>query len=147
MAQTIMSLIKWWRGRSSDNRNDKTGEHSGRKTKPVKLPKTPWVTVSRSSTKLPTRWPCVMILNIAKIRVKNDTTVMVSNLSSRHKLHGQIENKRNIRDIKRVRTKRALSSSRKRGTIGSMNSAITIRRTQNRKMSKVMSHMKVSARI
>jgi hypothetical protein len=44
----------------------------------------------------------VMVLNIAKIRIKNDTTVMISNLPSRHKLHGQIENKRNIKNMKRV---------------------------------------------
>jgi hypothetical protein len=87
------------------------------------------------------------ILNIAKIRVKNDTTVMVSNLPSRHKLHGQIGNKRNISDMKRVRTKHALSSNRKRRTIDDMNSAMTIRRTHNRKMSRVISHMKESVGI
>jgi hypothetical protein len=43
------------------------------------------------------------ILNIANIRIKNNTTVMVSDLPSRHELHGQIRNKRNIRDMKRVR--------------------------------------------
>jgi hypothetical protein len=88
-----------------------------------------------------------MILNIAEIRVKNDTTVMVNNLPSRHKLHGQIENKRNTRDMKRVRTKPALSSNRKRGTIRGMNSAMAIRRTQSRKMSRVRSHMKRSAKV
>jgi hypothetical protein len=87
------------------------------------------------------------ILNVAKIRVKNDTTVMVSNLLSRHKLHGQIGNKRNTQDVKRVRTKRAISSNRKRGTIDGMNSAMAIRRTQSRKMSRVRSHMKRSAGI
>jgi hypothetical protein len=87
------------------------------------------------------------ILNIAKIRVKNVTTVVVINLLSRHKLNGQIGNKRNNRDTKRVRTKRALSSNRKRGTIGGINSAMTIRRTQSKKMSKVRSHMKGSIRI
>jgi uncharacterized protein YbcV (DUF1398 family) len=76
---------------------------------------------------------CATILNIAKIRVKNDMTVMVSNLPNIHKLHGQISNKRNIRDIKRVRTKRALSCNRKRGTISGMNSIMAIRRTQSRK--------------
>jgi hypothetical protein len=55
------------------------------------------VTAPGDSTNQLTR---AMILNIAKIRVKNDTTVMVSNLPSRHKLHGQIRNKRNIRDMK-----------------------------------------------
>jgi hypothetical protein len=72
-----------------------------------------------------------MILNIAKIRVKNDTIVMVSNLPSRHKLYGQIGNKRKIRDMKRVRTKNALSN-RKRGTIDGMNSAMMIRRMESR---------------
>jgi hypothetical protein len=35
--------------------------------------------------------------------IKNNMTVMVSDLPSRHELHGQIRNKRNIRDMKRVR--------------------------------------------
>jgi hypothetical protein len=69
------------------------------------------------------------ILNIANIRVKNNTTIMVSDLSSRHELHSQIKNKRNIRDMKRVRRKSALSSYRKRGSIGGMNNAMTIRRS------------------
>jgi hypothetical protein len=69
-----------------------------------------------------------MILNIANIKVKNNTTVMVSDLPSRHELHGQIRNKRNIRDMKRVRRKSALSSYRKRGPIGDMNNAMAIRR-------------------
>jgi hypothetical protein len=46
-----------------------------------------------------------MILNIANIKIKNSTTVMVSDLPNRHELHGQIRNKRNIRDMKRVRKK------------------------------------------
>jgi hypothetical protein len=69
------------------------------------------------------------ILNIANIRVKNHMTVMVSDLPSRHELHGQIKNKRNIRDIKRVRRKSVLSSYRKRGSIGDMNIAMTRRRS------------------
>jgi hypothetical protein len=50
------------------------------------------------------------ILNIANIRIKNNTTVMVSDLPSRHELHGQIRNKRNIRDMKRVRRNGTMSS-------------------------------------
>jgi hypothetical protein len=69
-----------------------------------------------------------MILNIANIRIKNNMTFMVNNLLSRHKPHGQIKNKRNIRDIKRVRRKSALSSNRKRGSIGGMNNAMMVRR-------------------
>jgi hypothetical protein len=69
-----------------------------------------------------------MLLNIANIRIKNNMIVMVSDLPDRHKLHGQIRNKRNIGDIKRVRGKSALSRNRKRGSINGMNNAMTIRR-------------------
>jgi hypothetical protein len=71
----------------------------------------------------------VMILNIANIRIKNNTTVMVNDLPSRHELHSQIRNKRNIRDMKRVRRKSALSRYRKRGSIDGMNNAMTRRRS------------------
>jgi hypothetical protein len=50
----------------------------------------------------------------SKIRIKKNTTVMVSDLPSRHKLHGQIGNKRNTRDMKRVRTKSGMSNNRMR---------------------------------
>jgi hypothetical protein len=69
------------------------------------------------------------ILNIANIRIKNNTIVMVSDLPNRHELHGQIRNKRNIRDMKRVRRKSVLSSYRKRGSIGGMNNAMARRRS------------------
>jgi hypothetical protein len=42
-------------------------------------------------------------MNIANIRINNNTTVMVSDLPSRHKLHGQIRNRRNFRDKKSPR--------------------------------------------
>jgi hypothetical protein len=67
------------------------------------------------------------ILNIAKIRIKNNMTFMVSDMPNRHKLDGQIRSKRNIRDIKKVRGKSALSSNRKRRSIGGMNSTISVR--------------------
>jgi hypothetical protein len=69
-----------------------------------------------------------MILNITNIRIKNNTTVMISDLPSRHELHDQIRNKRNIRDMKRVRRKSALSSYRKRGSINAMNNTMVRRR-------------------
>jgi hypothetical protein len=53
---------------------------------------------------------------------------MVSDLSSRHELHGQIRNKRNIMNMKRVRRNSALSSYGKRGSIGGMNNAMARRR-------------------
>jgi hypothetical protein len=54
---------------------------------------------------------------------------MVSNLPNKHELHGQIRNKRNTRDMKRVRRKSALSSYRKRGSIDDMNNAMERRRS------------------
>jgi hypothetical protein len=87
------------------------------------------------------------ILNVGKIMIKNNTIVMVSDLFSRHELHGQIRNKRNTGDMKRVRTKCALSSNKKRGIISGINSAMAIRRIKRRKMSRIRSHMKVSTRI
>jgi hypothetical protein len=69
-----------------------------------------------------------MILKIANIGIKNNMIVMVSDLSNRQKLQGQIKNKRNIRDMKRVRGKGALSSNRKRGSIGSVNNSMVVRR-------------------
>jgi hypothetical protein len=71
----------------------------------------------------------VTILNIANIMIKNNTIVMVSDLPSRHKLYGEIRNKRNIGDMKRVRGKSALFKNRKRGSIGGKNNAMAIRRT------------------
>jgi hypothetical protein len=65
----------------------------------------------------------VMILNIANIMIKNNMTVMVSDLPSQHNLHGQIRNKRNM---KRVRGNSVMSSNRKRG---GMDNAMTVRRT------------------
>jgi hypothetical protein len=67
----------------------------------------------------------VMTLNIAEIRIKNNTTVMVSDLPSRDKLLDQIRNKINFRNMKRVRGKSALSSNRKRGFISGMNNAMS----------------------
>jgi hypothetical protein len=69
------------------------------------------------------------ILNIANIRIKNNTTVMVSDLPNRLELHGQIRDKRNIMNMKRVRRKSAPSNYRKRGSIDGMNNAMARRRS------------------
>jgi hypothetical protein len=71
----------------------------------------------------------VMILNIANIKIKNNMIIMVSDLPNKYKLHGQIRNKRNIRDMKRVRGKSALSKNRKRRSIDDMNNTMAVRRT------------------
>jgi hypothetical protein len=71
----------------------------------------------------------VMILNIANIKIKNNMIIMVSDLPNKYKLHGQIRNKRNIRDMKRVREKSALSKNRKRRSIDGMNNIMAVRRT------------------
>jgi hypothetical protein len=122
----MMPLRKWRGGWSSEGGADKTGGRSGRKTKPVKLLKTMWITTMGASANQVTN---AMILNIAKIRIKNNMIVMVSDLPSRHKMHGQIRNKRNIRDMKRVRIKSALFSNRKRGSIGGMNNIMLVGNT------------------
>jgi hypothetical protein len=70
-----------------------------------------------------------MILDMAKIRITNNTTVMFSDLPNRHKLHGQIGNKKNIKDMKKIRTKSVLSSNKKREIISNMNSTMAIRRS------------------
>jgi molybdate-binding protein len=80
--------------------------------RPVNLPKMLLIMTTRVSANHVT---IAMILNITKIRIKNNTTVMVSDMLRRHKLYGQIGNKRNIRDMKRVRRKSAMSSNRKKG--------------------------------
>jgi hypothetical protein len=71
----------------------------------------------------------VMILNIANIKIKNNMIIMVSDLPNKYKLHGQIRNKRNIRDMKKVRGKSALSKNRKRRSINGMNNTMAVRRT------------------
>jgi hypothetical protein len=139
----MMLVRKRRRRRSSEGKADKTGGCSGRKTKLVNLPKTLWVMTTGDSINQVT---CVTILNIAKIKMKNATIVMASNLSSRHKLHSQIRNKRNIKDMKRVRTKSVLSNNIMRGSIGSMNSEMVIR-TQIRKMGRMRSHIERSTKI
>jgi hypothetical protein len=126
MTQTMMPLSKWWCGWSSIGGANRTGGRSRKKMKPVKLPKTLWIMTTGASANQVTS---AMILNIANIRIKNNTTVMVSDLPSRHELHGQIGNKKNIRDMKRVRRKSVISSYRKRGSIGGMNNAMARRRS------------------
>jgi hypothetical protein len=79
------------------------------------------ITTTRASTYHVTY---LMILNIVKTMIKNDTIVMVSNLPIKHKLHGQVKNERNIRNVKSVRAKSALLSNSKRGFIDNMNSEI-----------------------
>jgi hypothetical protein len=124
MTRTMMPLSKRRHGQSSIGRPGKTSGHSRRKTEPVKLPKTLGkITPGASANQVPS----VMILNIANIKIKNNTTIMVSDVPSRHKMHAKIRNKRYIRDMKRVRGKSALSSNTKRGSIGGMNNASVVR--------------------
>jgi hypothetical protein len=43
----------------------------------------------------------VTILNIAKIKIKHDSVVVVTKLPNRHKLQDQAENMRNIKNMKK----------------------------------------------
>jgi hypothetical protein len=125
VAHTMMSLSKRRCAWSIIGGADKIGGCNGRKMKPVKLPKMLWIMPTGDSSNQVTS---AMILNIANIMIKDNTIVMVSDLPSRYKLHGQIRNKRNNRDIKRVRGNSALSSNRKRGSIDGMNNLMAVRR-------------------
>jgi hypothetical protein len=87
-----------------------------------------------------------MILNIEKIMIKNDTTFMVNNLPTRHKLHNQVGNRGNIKKIKRVIIKSVMSSNRKRRSISTMNNEMVIR-MQRRKMGGMRSSMERATRI
>jgi hypothetical protein len=48
----------------------------------------------------------VTILNIAKIKIKHDSVVVVTKLPNRHKLQDQAENMRNIKNMKKSFKKR-----------------------------------------
>jgi hypothetical protein len=65
----------------------------------VKLLKIIRIMVTRTSTNQVTH---VMILDIANIIIKNNMTIMISELTNRHKVHGQVRNKGKNKDMKRV---------------------------------------------
>ena len=82
----MMPMLKITGSRS--NRGGETGDGgSGGKTKPIKLPET--IRVSRASTKQSAR---ATILNRTQIKVENDPTTRVNNLTTRYELHGKSRN-------------------------------------------------------
>lgn len=105
------------RSQRCQNRPSKTNKRSERKTKPIKLPKALRIT-TRVSTNKTTH---VSILDITKVKIKNNTTIMISNLANRQELHGQIRNKRNISNMKRVRHKGIMTKNIKGRSINGMN--------------------------
>ena len=86
MVKTMMPLLKR-AGRCSNRGCGTSGGGSGGKTKPVKLPET--IRVSRASTK---QGAHATILNRTQIKVKNDPTTRVNNLTTRYELHGKSRN-------------------------------------------------------
>ena len=86
MAKTMMPLLKR-AGRCSYRGCETGGGGSGGKTKPVKLPET--IRASRASTKQSAR---STILNKTRIKVENDPTTRVNNLTTRYELHGKSRN-------------------------------------------------------
>jgi hypothetical protein len=110
----------------------------------VKLPKTRRITEPTARTN---QSPGAMILNRTKIRIKNDTTIMISNLASREKLQVKLRYMRIRRHMKTRSIKSALVNNRKRSTINSLNWHRRMKRTQRIKMSRIMCHVKRSTRI
>ena len=92
-----MPLSKQGRSRCRRSRAHKTGKCIGRKTKQIELLETLRITEARTNTNYENR---AEILNTTKVRIKNNTTTMISVLAYRNKLHGQIRNIRNIGNIK-----------------------------------------------
>ncbi|XP_044367626.1 nascent polypeptide-associated complex subunit alpha, muscle-specific form-like [Triticum aestivum] len=81
MAKTMMPMLKIAGSRS--NRGGETSDGgNGGKTKPIKLPET--IRVSRASTKHSAR---ATILNRTQIKVENDPTTRINNLTTRYELH------------------------------------------------------------
>jgi hypothetical protein len=112
-------------GRGGDNK--RSGINSGsrlarsgswRMMQSVKLPKTRRITEPTARTN---QSPGAMILNRTKIRIKNDTTIMISNLASREKLQVKLRYMRIRRHMKTRSIKSALVNNRKRSTINSLN--------------------------
>ena len=86
MAKTMMPLLKRT-GRCSNRGCETGGVGSGWKAKPVKLPET--IRASRASTKQSAR---VAILNRTRIKIQNDPTTRLNNLTTRYELHGKPRN-------------------------------------------------------
>jgi hypothetical protein len=79
--------------------------------KPVKLPETRWITKLTTRTN---QGPCATIMD-RSIRIKNDTTTMISNLAGRKEL--QVK----LRHVKPRSVKSAMTNNSKRSTINSLN--------------------------
>ena len=94
-----------------EKQSNKTDRGSGRKTEPVKIPKTLRIIATRASTNQET---LTEILDMTRVRIKNNMTTIISELASRNKLHGQIRNIRNTRNMKK-RDERVPRPTTKRG--------------------------------
>ena len=111
---------------------------------PVKFPKTRRITEPMARTNL---GPGATILDRTRDRIKNDTTIMISDLTSRKKLQVKLRHIRNRRNVKMRSAKRTMTNNRKRSTISSLNRHRRIKSTQRAKMSGVMCHVKRGSRI
>jgi hypothetical protein len=101
-----------------------------RKMEPVKLPETTWITKPMTRTN---QGPGATIMDRTSIRIKNDTTTMISNLARRKELQVMLRYKRNIRHMKLESGKSAMTTNRK-STISSLNRHRRRKRTHRTKM-------------
>ena len=73
-----------------------------------------WITEPMASTN---HSPGATILNRARVRIKNYTTTMISNLTGRKELQVKLRHMRNRWHMKMRSIESALTSNRKRSTI------------------------------
>jgi hypothetical protein len=88
------------------------------KMKSVKLPETRWITKPTTKT---IQGPSAMIMDKMSIRIKNDTTTMISNLVGRKELQVKLRNMRNRWHVKLKIAKSVMTNNRKRSTISCLN--------------------------
>jgi hypothetical protein len=86
------------------------------KMKSVKLPETRWITKPTTKT---IQGPSAMIMDKMSIRIKNDTTTMISNLVGRKELQVKLRNMRNRWYVKLKIAKSVMN--RKRSTTSCLN--------------------------
>jgi len=82
------------------------------------------------------------ILHKTRIRLKNDMTTMISDLTSRHQQHVELRNMRNSRNMKRRCRKNTPSSNWKRGAISCLNNRCWINTRKRGQLTGIWSHMK-----
>jgi hypothetical protein len=110
-----------------------------RKMKPIKLPEMRWIPKPTTRTN---QGPNAMIMDRTSIKIKNDTTTMISDLAGRKELQVKLRHMRNRWHMKLGSVKSDMTNNRKRSTINSLNRHKRKKRIDRIKMSRVRYHVK-----